>query len=142
MKSKAIPLLTILLFGVLVAVGCGGGGGGGNGGGGSGTPNPFNGRWDGTWTQASPANNGTVLLAIAGNGAVSGDVFDATLNEEGTLSGVINDAGAMSFQVVFPAQTQTWTGNASINGSNHLVGTWTVTGPGLNTTRTFDTVEF
>ena len=171
MKRKAITIVTLLACGAVILIGCGGGGGGGTSpaattgattatstgsttssttgsttssttgtttGGGS----PFTGRWDGTSSQTTPADGGTVTLAVAGNGDTSGDVFDSDLNEEATVAGTMTNGGVINFTVKFASVTETWSGTLSINGQGHLVGTVTVSGNGSPTTMTLDLTLF
>lgn len=147
MKSKAITFVVTAVCAAVLLIGCGGGGGGGDSsgpanGGSTGNPNPFGGRWDGTFTQASPADNGTITLAIAANGAVSGDVFDANLSQEGILSGAMTIGGSMAFTVKFTSVTESWTGTATKDGGGHMVGTINVSGNGPTSSRTFDLAPF
>lgn len=107
-----------------------------------GSANQFAGRWDGNWTQGSPADNGTITLAISGNGSVSGDTFDANLNQEGTLSGIITSGGTMAFKVKYPSVTQTWSGTAAKDQNGHMVGTMNVSSNGTSTSFTYDLTAF
>lgn len=95
-------------------------------GGGSSTPSPFAGTWSGTFT--SPANgnisaqNGTVQVTIATNGATTGIVDNLTTNANATVSGSIANTGTANFTYTYPGATYTASGTVAINGQGQLTG--------------------
>jgi len=104
-----IAIASVLL---LLGWGCGGSG------------NPYNGFWTGTWTESTPAQNGTLTLNIVGN-VVAGSITNATLSYSGSVTGTVDSSGNLSI-----------TCSLSSNGTQEYTSTVTGVVTALNGTMT------
>lgn len=86
-------------------------------------PSPFVGQWNGSWTDASNAQEGEVSLTIAKNGDLAGTTSNTTLATQGSVSGSVHSTGEISATLTYPDMTQSADGVIVKNSSGHLVGT-------------------
>jgi hypothetical protein len=109
----------------LVIAGCGGGG----------ILNPFIGTYNGSWTQASPGDTGTMQIIVLPGGTVSGSLHDNGANVDYTVAGSINDNGAFD-ATLQPSggSTSQLAGNVTFDFQSHLAGTLTNSPTGAITT--------
>ncbi|HLK17059.1 MAG TPA: hypothetical protein VKT78_19800 [Fimbriimonadaceae bacterium] len=100
----------------LSSAGCGGSGG-------SSTPSPFAGTWVGTWNAPSIPDSGTTNVTIDTNGQITGSTHDNNSGTNGTFTGSITNAGALSATVSYPGTANSSvTGTGSIASNGHLLG--------------------
>jgi hypothetical protein len=118
--SYRLLLLFILAVG-LCSVGCGGSSSSSSPG--PSTPNPFAGRYVGTFTN-SLGDTGAAYVNVSTAGAITGTGIDSTTKSAFALSGTITALGATT---LIPSTGNTSHGTLTLNGSNQIVGTLTDT---------------
>jgi hypothetical protein len=108
---RNLLLIVVCLSIALAASGCGGGlSTNGN--------NPYQGSYTGTYS-TNAGINGTIFLAINGNGRMVGTEVNTTQSKAATIQGTISSTGAVSLT----DPTGTSTGRFTVNQNNQLVGT-------------------
>jgi hypothetical protein len=125
---RSILVLAVLAL-VLALAGCGGSGGGMS----SPAPrNPFGHTFDGTFATAATATiqpatpGGTLHLAIAQNGAITGAGHNVQVGQDFTVSGTYGQLYQMSLTFQGPTAAVTATGLATFDSAtNHFTGTLT-----------------
>jgi len=99
-------------------------------------PSPYAGSYTGTWNAPSIPSNGTMTLAIADNGNITGTIGDATTS--GTVTGGITNAGNVTGTIKFTGQPDSsLTGPLTLSGRN-LSGTLVETLGGVSTNLVID----
>jgi hypothetical protein len=98
----------------------------------------FIGNWSGTWSDTN-GQSGTISLSISNLGTVTGSIYNATLKETASVSGLISGSGSFNFTFTFPGPTLfTASGTGSINNLGNLVGSFNeFSGTTLIATATF-----
>lgn len=138
MNRRRLICLAAPLAALFLLSGCGGGGGGG----GSSLPSPFAGTWVGTWDAPSLSDDGTASITVATNGKVTGTTHDNGTDEDGTLSGSINNSGVFSGKAVYAGSPAiNLNGTLGINGSGHLTGNVTQSQGSFSAPLTFDLIK-
>ncbi len=106
-----------VVCGLLFALGgCGGGG----------TPaemnSPFQGHYVGTFADTTAAQNGTLDVTVASNGAITGTSHNSSIAVDSTASGSVDNNGNTGVTLSFPSGQQTANGVLAANAQGHLVG--------------------
>ena len=122
MRLKQLLALGLMTFALS---GCGGGG----------LLNPFVATYNGTWSQSSPSDTGTMQIVVFPGGSLSGSLHDNGANVDYTVAGSISDAGAFT-AAIQPSggATSQLNGTLTFDIQNHLSGTLTNSPAGAVTT--------
>ncbi len=89
--------------------------------------NIYRGNYTGTWTSLTMADSGTLTVAVAGNGSITGTMTTTTLTLTGNVVGNMDDTGHFTMIGGFGANGNfTMVGNVVLNGVN-LDGVYTTT---------------
>ncbi len=108
-----IKYLAAFLIPAISLCGCGGGG----------LLNPFTGTFNGTWTQSSPSDTGTIAFVVLPSGSLSGTLHDNGAAADYTVSGSINDNGGFSATLTpTVGSASTLSGTLGFDVQNHLTG--------------------
>lgn len=117
MGNRSLSLFGLVI--VLLAAGCGGGGNNGPS-----VPSPFAGSWSGPFIDTMANQRGTLTVAVGTDGRLTGSIANQTTGQTGTVSGRVNNAGALTATYSYPAVTAASNGTVALDPDGDLSGVY------------------
>ena len=124
MRLANLAVCGLVVAALLGLAGCGSGNGGGSGP--VLDPSRFAGTYNGTYvTRGQEAETATLSLSIASDGTFTGTSHSTTFSDNGTVTGTITGAGAMTSSYNYQGRLFMAQGTVSLSGAGYLAGTIT-----------------